>query len=70
MTLYHGTLQVGNVSVTNVRGEAVEVSLISDVDGVALYEWFPMATLDDPNFNDFTCTIGTDSFAAHIVYVR
>ena len=70
MTLNHGTLQVGNVSVISVRGEAAQVSLISDENGVAIYEWFGMPTLDDPNYDDFTCTIGTDRFAAHIVYVR
>lgn len=65
MTLYHGNLQVGNVSVYNSRGEAVDVTLISDVDGVALYEWIG-GTADA---DDFTCTIGTDRYAAKIVYV-
>ena len=64
MTLYHGNLQVGNVSVSNSRGEAIVVPLISDVDGVALYEW-----TSSPSADDFTCTIGTDSYAAKITYV-
>lgn len=64
MTLYHGTFPVSNVSVTNIRGEAVQVSLISDVDGVALYEWF-----SNPTQDRFTCTIGTDVYMAQIFYV-
>lgn len=69
MTLYHGTLQVGNVSVTNARGEAGQISLISDVDGVAMYEWYPIPSLDNPNFDNFTCAIGSDRYVALIVYV-
>ena len=65
MTLYHGNLQVGNVSVNNSRGEAVYVSLISDVDGVALYEWYGGTASAD----DYTCTIGTNRYAAKITYV-
>lgn len=64
MILYHGNLQFGNVSVNNSRGEAVDVYLIGDVDGVALYEW-----QSSPVADDFTCTIGTDNYIAQIVYV-
>lgn len=64
MTLYHGYLNVGDLSVKNSRGEAVDVSLISDVDGVALYEW-----QGAPSADDFTCTIGSQSYRAIITYV-
>lgn len=64
MTLYHGNLEVGNLSVNNSRGEAVDVSLLSDEDGVAIYEW-----IGAPSADVFTCTIGTNSYAAQIVYV-
>lgn len=65
MTLYHGNLQVGNLTVMDdVRGEAVDYTLVSDVDGVALYEWQGTSTRDR-----FTCTIGTDNYMAIIIYM-
>lgn len=65
MTLYHGNLQVDNLKVVDeIRGEAVDVSLVSDVDGVSLYEWQGASTRER-----FMCTIGTDNYIAQIVYV-